>query len=299
MPGELGAPMSAIAVRRWLPSKHMLAWFPEWPLSALIAGSILVLHGVIALTGPMWAPYSPTKILVGQPFASPSTAHLLGTDNLGRDVFSRVIYGERTVLTLSLSATGLGVLCGASLGLVTGYARGWLDEVVMRIIDIMISIPPLILALLVISALGSSPLLLVLTVAFFYVPRVARVVRAATLRVVMEDFVTMARARGESAWSIAHKELLPNVIGTVLVEFAIRSGYAVIFIGSMGFLGFGPPPPTPEWGLMVNQGREYIVTAPWAVVAPAVGIASLVVPLNLFTDGMARLLGQSVPWERH
>ncbi len=299
MASELGTSMSAVDVRRWLSSKHTLGWFPEWPPSALIAGSILVLHGLIALTGPTWAPYSPTRILVGQPFASPSAAHLLGTDNLGRDVFSRVVYGERTVLTLSLSATGLGVLCGASAGLMTGYVRGWLDELVMRVIDVTISIPPLILALLVISALGSSSLLLVLTVAFFYVPRVARVVRAATLSVVMEDFVTIARARGESAWSIAHRELLPNVLGTVLVEFAIRSGYAVIFIGSVGFLGFGPPPPTPEWGSMVNQGREYIVTAPWAVVAPALGIASLVVPLNLFTDGMARLFGQSVPWVRH
>jgi peptide/nickel transport system permease protein len=281
-------------VRRWLPSRGALAWLTELPTAALVAGGVLVIHFLVAVTGPLWAPYSPTQSLVGPPLAPPSAHYLFGTDNLGRDVFSRVVHGERTVLTLALSATGLAVILGATLGIVMGYVRGWLDETVMRVVDILISIPPLILALLILGSLGSSPPLLILTVAFFYTPRIARVVRAATLDVVTEDFVAIAKARGESAWSIALRELLPNVVGTVFVEFAIRSGYAVIFIGSLGFLGFGAPPPAPEWGLMINEGRDHIFVSPWPVLAPSLGIATLVVALNLFTEGIARVLGRSV-----
>lgn len=286
--------MLAGSTRRWAPMHGILDWLSGLPTAAKVAGVVLVLHFLVAVTGPLWAPYSPTQSLVGPPLAPPSAQHLFGTDNLGRDVFSRVVHGERTVLALSLSATGLGVIIGATLGIVMGYVRGWLDEFVMRIVDIIISIPPLILALLILGGLGSNPLILILTVAFFYAPRIARVVRAATLEVVTEDFVTVARARGESAWSIAWRELLPNVVGTVFVEFAIRSGYAVIFIGALGFLGFGAPPPTPEWGLMINEGRDDIYVAPWPVLAPSLGIATLVVALNLFTEGVARVLGRSV-----
>jgi peptide/nickel transport system permease protein len=286
--------MLASSARRQFPVRGMMDWLAELPTAAQIAGAVLVLHILVAVTGPLWAPYSPTQSLVGPPLAPPSAEYLFGTDNLGRDVFSRVVYGERTVLALTLSATGLAVILGATLGIIMGYMRGWLDEIVMRIVDMLISIPPLILALLILGGLGSSPLILILTVAFFYTPRIARVVRAATLEVVTEDFVAVAKARGESAWSIAWRELLPNVVGTVFVEFAIRSGYAVIFIGSLGFLGFGAPPPTPEWGLMINEGRDDIFVAPWPVLAPSFGIATLVVALNLFTEGVARVLGRSV-----
>lgn len=269
-------------------------WLRGFSPLALVAGGVLVLHLFVALTGPLWAPFSSTQVLVGTPLSPPSTDFLMGTDRLGRDVFSRVVYGSRAVMALSLSATALGVIIGSTLGILLGYIRGWLDEFIMRIVDIVISIPPLILALLVIGSLGSSPLLLVLTVGLIYAPRVARVVRAATLEVVTEDFITIARARGESAISIAMRELLPNVLSTIFVEFAIRSGYAVIFIGGLGFLGFGASPPTPEWGLMINEGRDDIYAAWWPVLAPAFGIASLVVALNLFTDALARRTGQTM-----
>jgi peptide/nickel transport system permease protein len=181
--------------------------------------------------------------------------------------------------------------------MVTAYVQGGFDDVLMRVVDVLLSIPPLILALLVVNSLGYSATLLVCTLAFFYTPRVARVVRAATLGVVMEDFVAAAKARGESSWSIAARELFPNVVGVVFVEFAVRTAYAVTFIGSMGFLGFGPPAPAPEWGRMVNESREFIATAPWVTVAPAVAIASLVVALNVFTDGVAQGLTKVVQWE--
>lgn len=268
-----------------------------WPLRVRLAAGVLLLHAAVALTGPLWSPRSPTALLVGPPFAPPSLRYPCGVDNLGRDVCSRVLHGERTDLVLALSATGLGVFFGTGLGMVTGYVQGWFDDVLMRVVDVLLSIPPLILALLIVSSLGYSAALLVSTLAFFYTPRVIRVVRAATLAVVMEDFVTVARARAESSWSIATRELLPNLIGVVVVEFAVRTAYAVTFIGSMGFLGFGPPPPTPEWGRMINESREFIATAPWVTVAPAVAIASLVVSLNVFTDGVARGLATAVQWE--
>ena len=269
----------------------------RWPLRVRLAAGVLLLHALVAVTGPLWAPHSPTKLLVGPPFAPPSLSYPCGVDNLGRDVFSRVLYGERTDLSLALSATGVGVFLGTGLGMVTAYVQGGFDDVLMRVVDVLLSIPPLILALLVVNSLGYSATLLVCTLAFFYTPRVARVVRAATLGVVMEDFVAAAKARGESSWSIAARELFPNVVGVVFVEFAVRTAYAVTFIGSMGFLGFGPPAPAPEWGRMVNESREFIATAPWVTVAPAVAIASLVVALNVFTDGVAQGLSKVVQWE--
>jgi peptide/nickel transport system permease protein len=159
----------------------------------------------------------------------------------------------------------------------------------MRLGDVIISFPPLILALLIVSALGSNSVILVSSVAFFYLPRVARVVRAAALRIVTEDFIGVAIVRGEPWTWIAFHEILPNIIGTLLVEFAVRTGYAVVFIGSMGFLGFGPPPPSPEWGLMINEAREYIAVAPWAAIGPSLAVATFVVALNVFTEGWARL----------
>ncbi len=290
---------AATIVRQPPPSKTVLDLLRAQSPTFLVAGVILAIYLVVALTGPLWAPYPPSKMLTGKPYAPPSAQHLFGTDNLGRDVFSRVVHGERVVLSLAVSATGLAVILGTLLGLILGYVRGWVDEVAMRVMDIIISIPPLILTLLVLGSLGASFVLIILTVAFFYMPRVATVVRAATLDVVSEDFVTIATLRGESAWSIAIRELLPNVIATVLIEFSLRTGYAVIFIGSLGFLGFGAAPPTPEWGLMINEGRAYLSTAPWGVLAPSMAIAVLVIALSLFTEGASELFGLSAQQGRN
>ena len=260
---------------------------------SVVAGLVLLLHVVVAVTGPLWAPYSPYQLLVGDPSSAPSLAHWFGTDSYGRDVFSRVVAGERSVLGLSVAGTGLALILGTIVGMITGYVRGWLDELLMRVVDVLNSIPPLIIALLIISALGTNSLLLVLTVGLLYAPRVTRVIRAATMKIATEDFVTAARARGESVFSIARRELLPNVIGVVLVELSIRTGYTITFIGSLTLLGFGASPPDPAWGLMIGEGRANILTAPWEALAPAIAMATLVVAINLFTDGLARvLLGQ-------
>jgi peptide/nickel transport system permease protein len=268
------------------------------PITLKIGSIILLLHLLVAVTGWLWAPYPYSRVGTGIPFSPMSAEHWLGTDQLGRDVFSRVVYGTPTVLLLALSGTALGLTIGAVLGFLSGYWRGWFDEILMRLFDALISIPFLILALLMISAAGAqwsgSYLLLIGVVAFIYAPRIARMARAVALDLATRDFVTIARARGESAWSIMQRELLPNATGTLLVEFAVRAGYAPILIGSLGFLGFGVRPPIPEWGLMISENRSAITTAPITVLGPSLALASLVIGLNLFSDGLARLLGRSV-----
>ncbi len=258
--------------------------------SGWVGAAIILLYVFVALTGSLWAPYEAAKILTGSPFEGASLQHLFGTDNLGRDVFSRVVIGTRSVLTMTFAATILAVVAGGLIGVVFGYLRNWVDEIGMRIVDILISIPTLVLALLIISAVGNSLWLVVVTVAFLFTPRVARVARAATLTVVTNDYVAAALARGESTLSICLREILPNITGVMLVEFAIRSAFAIIFIGSLGFLGFGAPPPTPEWGLMINEGRANATNSLWPVLAPAAAMAVLVIGINLFADSLSRLI---------
>ncbi|MBX3567054.1 MAG: ABC transporter permease [Rhizobiaceae bacterium] len=260
--------------------------------SGWVGAAIILLYVFVAVTGPWWAPYGATKILTGSPFEGASLQHPFGTDNLGRDVFSRVVFGTRSVLTMTFAATILAVLAGGMIGVVLGYLRNWVDEIGMRIVDILISIPTLVLALLIISAVGNSLWLVVVTVAFLFTPRVARVARAATLNVVTNDYVAAALARGESTMSICLREILPNIMGVMLVEFAIRSAFAIIFIGSLGFLGFGAPPPTPEWGLMINEARANATNSLWPVLAPAAAMAVLVIAINLLADSLSRLIDQ-------
>ena len=227
-----------------------------------------------------------------------SWAHPFGTDQLGRDVFSRVIYGGRIVILLSLSGTFLGLVIGAAIGLFSGYIGGWIDDVMQRFLEALISIPFLVLALITIVAVGptysGNPVLLALVIALIYSPRIARMARAAAIEIVTRDYVTVAKLRGERAWSVVRRELLPNATSVLLVEFALRAGYAPVLIGSLGFLGFGVRPPTPEWGLVMSENRSLITFSPITVLGPGLMLASLVVGINLSTEGLARILGRNV-----
>ncbi len=254
---------------------------------------VLALHFFTAVTGPWWAPYTHDTMLVGEPFTGPSWDHPFGTDNFGRDVFSRVVRGERIVLIQALSASGLAIISGSTIGILLAYKRGWVDEVGMRGVDIMLALPGLIMTLLILGSIDTNNLVIILTVAFFFTWPVTLTVRAAALGVVTEDFVTKARLRGESAFSIARREVLPNVLGNVLVEFSLRTGYAVFFIGALSFLGFAAAPPSPEWGLMINEGRKFLSASKWMVLGPAGALASLVVALSLVTEEVADILGVS------
>lgn len=280
-----------------LPKRVYRGW-RQGPQSFRIGSVILFLHLLVAATGPFWAPYGYGQMGTGAPLAGMSWEHPFGVDQLGRDVFSRVVHGGHIVIMLSISGTFVGLVIGSALGLLSGYLRGWFDEVLMRLVESLISIPFLVLALMAVSTAGpklsGNPLLVVFVVALVYAPRIARLARAAALDIVMRDFVTIARLRGETAWSVVRRELLPNATGVLLVEFALRAGYAPVLIGSLGFLGFGMRPPTPEWGLMISENRALIVTAPITVIGPGLMLASLVVGLNLWTEGLARILGRTV-----
>jgi len=267
------------------------------PVSFKAGSLILLFQLIVAATGPFWAPYGPGEMRTGAPLSGMSWEHPFGVDQLGRDVFSRVVHGSHIVILLSLSGTLLGLVIGAVVGLLSGYWGGWLDEVLQRLLEAMISIPFLVLALLAVITAGpqlsGSPVMVALVVAFVYAPRIARMARAAALDIVTRDYVQVARLRGESAWSIMRRELLPNASGVLLVEFALRAGYAPVLIGSLGFLGFGMKPPTPEWGLMIAENRALIYASPITVLGPGLMLATLVVGLNLFTEGLARIIGRS------
>ncbi|WP_413992401.1 ABC transporter permease [Labrys okinawensis] len=258
------------------------------PWTGYVGLAVLLLYAVAAVAAPMIAANSPTDVFVGGPFEPPSAMLWLGTDGLGRDVASRFLYGGRTVLSTACGAAALATILGGAVGMVLGLRSGLVDEIGMRLLEIVMSIPSIIFALLVIGLAGSDHLTVVLTVGLLTVPNVARVIRAATLTFVAEDFIAAARARGEGLLSIALRELLPNVAGTLMVEFSIRTGYAVLFIGGLGFLGFGTAPPAPDWGLMINEGRSSLDSATWPVLAPALGIAVLVTSVNLLTDALLR-----------
>ena len=267
------------------------------PPTMLAGSAILALFVVIALTAQFWAPYPYHKTSTGKPFEGPSVKHLFGTDQLGRDVFSRVMLGTQIELVLAISSTFIATVAGGVLGLSSGLVGGWVDQLIMRLVDVLISIPFLVLALLIIAAAGpelaGSELLIVLAVVVVYTPRITRMARSVAVDLKTRDFVTVARARGESTLAIVWHELLPGAMSVLLVEFGVRAGYAPIFIGSLGFLGFGVRPPTPEWGLMISENRSAIVSAPAALFAPALTLTFLVIGLNLFTDGLARVLGRT------
>ncbi len=281
------------APRRW----GRFDW-SRTPLSLRIGGAILGVHVIIAVLGPFIAPYGYAQMGAGIPLSGMSWAHPFGVDQLGRDIFSRVIHGGHIVILLSLSGTALGLVLGAVVGLLSGYVGGWIDNLLQRLLEALISIPFLVLALLAIAAAGpeaaGDPVLVVFVVALVYAPRIARMARSAAIDIATRDFVTIARLRGESAWSVMRRELLPNATSVLLVEFALRAGYAPVLIGSLGFLGFGLRPPTPEWGLMISENRALLMVSPVTVLGPGLALASLVVGLNLFTEGLARILGRTV-----
>jgi peptide/nickel transport system permease protein len=258
----------------------------------------LVLITLLALLGPVFAPHSPTEF-VGIPYCHPNGVALAGCDNLGRDVLSRFLYGGRTVLGLSLAATILGVGGGVAVGLCAAYARGGLDDLLMRAMDVLMAFPPMIFALLVVSMLGSQIWLLIVTVALAHLPRVARVARGAALEVLERDYILQSRALGEPGYRVLLREVLPNVSSPLLVEASMRLTSSVAIMASLSFLGLGLQPPAADWGLMINENRTGLTLEPWGVILPIATIALLTIFASLFADGLSRtLLGIERPVEQ-
>jgi peptide/nickel transport system permease protein len=251
--------------------------------------AIVAVLVLVALAGPLVAPYSPTEF-VAIPNSPPSGDAVFGTDALGRDVLSRFLYGGRTVLWLSAAATLIGVGLGVVVGLVAAYARNWLDDLLMRANDVLLAFPQIIFVLLAVSALGPKLWLIVLTVGLTHAPRVARVIRGAALEIVERDFVKSAEVVGEARWRIVFAEVLPNVTSPLLVELGLRMTYSIGLVAGISFLGFGLQPPDADWGLMINENRLSLTVQPWAVVLPVIAIGLLTVGTNLITDGLSRAL---------
>ncbi len=242
-----------------------------------------------AIFGYMVAPHDPFADDILGKLAAPSGDHWLGTDKLGRDVFSRVMTGARDILVVAPLATLLGTVLGTAIGLVTGYFRGVVDEVIMRFVDAFLAIPVVIIGLLSLVALGPSKVTIVCVIGIVFAPIIARTVRAAVLSERELDYVQAARLRNERAPYIMFGEILPNVLGPVVVEFTVRLGYAIFAIATLSFLGFGIQPPAPDWGLQIFEHYGLISGGYWwPTLFPALAIASLVVGINLIADGLTQ-----------
>ena len=257
---------------------------------ALAGTAVFSLFLLLAAIGPAVAPYAHQEQNIAERLQAPGRAHLFGTDQYGRDVFSRVLAGSRGVFLLGGGATLLAAVLGTSLGLLAGYYGGLLDEALMRLLDVLLSFPPLLLALLLLAVSGSTTLDLLAVVTVLYVPVLARVVRSAVLGLRTQAFVEAARLRGEKGPYILFREILPNALPPLLVEASMRFAYSIFLVASLGFLGVGVQPPSPDWGLQINEARAFLSSAPWVLAFPAAAISLLVVATNLMTDGLRRLL---------
>jgi len=259
------------------------------PASALGA-LIFILFLILAIIGPLIAPYGANEQIIEDARQPPSSEHWFGTDNLGRDVFSRVLLGTRDVLLLAGLGTLVAVFLGTVIGLFSGYVGGWLDEGIMRFFDSLLALPVLLLALLLLGSLGSSRNSVFIVIAIVYTPIVARVVRSVVLSVKNKGFVKSARVQGESIWYLLFVEIFPSTLPALSVEASLRFSYAIFLVASLGFLGVGVQPPSPDWGLMVKEGRANFTQTPWALYYPAGAIALLVISVNLVADTLKNIL---------
>ncbi|MGD9300273.1 MAG: ABC transporter permease [Desulfobacterales bacterium] len=267
---------------------------------AVVGLCIVMFWVIVAIFAPVFTPYTPLEQDWKAPNQGPSREHFLGTDELGRDLWARLIYGARVVLVLmpvsenywipggtAIWGVIVALIVGATLGLIGGYYGGWIDEIIMRLLDAMMAVPIILLYMIIMAALGASAINVVIAITIVGTPGIARLVRSLTLDIRTREYIRAAETRGESPWQIMFVEILPNARGPIIIDAMLRIGYAIFAMGTLGFLGLGIPPPSPDWGSMVAKGREFILTgSPWASLWPSLAIASLVVGLNLLADGL-------------
>jgi peptide/nickel transport system permease protein len=260
----------------------------------MIGTGIIVFWAVVAVLAPLIAPFEPNATL--QPFARPFSDYAagdgvfwLGTDHLGRDILSRIIWGSRTVLFYAPLATASAYLVGILMGVAAGYFRGRIDEFLSFLANVILSFPVLVLYILVITTIGSSGINIIIAITFASAPGIMRIVRGLVLDLRNRDYVAAAQTRGESPWYIMLVEILPNARGPLIVDACLRLGYVVITIGVLGFLGLGLPPPDPDWGGMINETRSMALAFPSMTVIPCIAISSLVLGFNLIADGLREI----------
>lgn len=245
---------------------------------------------LVAVLGPVLAPHSPTEV-VGAPGEGPSGRALLGTDQIGFDVLSRLLFGGASVLLLGVSSTAISYAVAIPIGLVAGYSRSVLDPVLMRSVDVLLSFPALLIMILAVTAVGRGSAVLIGAVALVHVPSISRVVRTATLEASLKEYVDAAVARGERAVAVLGREILPNIAGPVMADVGLRFGYSVVLVASMNYLGLGLSPPAADWALMISENQQFITINQWSVIAPAVMLSLLTIGVNLVGDGLVRRAG--------
>lgn len=262
---------------------------PRLPLTFLVGLALTGTILVVAALAPLIAPYPYDEMSVLARFKPPSAAHWLGTDDFGRDVLSRTMVGARLSLIMGFGATAICFCIGVPLGLVAGYLRGRTDEIIMRLMDVLMSFPPILLGLLILAVTPPSLWKAMVAVGIVYVPAIARLARSITLDIAQEEFILGARARGEGTAAILFREILPNAWPPLAVEAGLRVTFAILLGAALSFLGIGAQPPSSDWGLMISDARPFLERAPWIALAPGIAMSLTVIGINLLGDGLRQI----------
>lgn len=286
-----GRSYTALAAGGVAREKRRSPWWEVWRRlrrnrAALVGMGVIIMLVMVAIFAPVLTPYDPNKTDMKARLQRPSLAHPLGTDNFGRDMFSRVLYGSRVSLYVGFVAVGIGAVFGGVLGAVGGYYGGRLDNFIMRSMDVLLAIPQIILAIAIVGALGTSLVNLMIAVGISQLPRYARVVRASALTVRGQEFVEAARAVGARDVRIIVENILPNCMAPIIVQSTLGVAQAILSAAALSFLGLGIQPPTPEWGSMLSAGRQFLRQAPYLSFFPGLAISIVVLALNIFGDGL-------------
>jgi ABC-type dipeptide/oligopeptide/nickel transport system permease subunit len=279
------APVAPVHGRRQAPRR----WLAHNALT-VASGALLLGTVALALLAPWVAPHDPLEQHLADALSGPSARYPLGTDDLGRDVLSRVIYGARVSLGVGFSSVIIGLLVGTMLGLVSGYYGGWIDSVIMRTMDVLFAFPPILLAIAIMAVLGPDLINLIIAITAVSFPRFARNLRAPVLAMRAYDYVTAARVLGASDLRILTRHILPNIGPVLIIVGTISLGFAILSEGALSFLGLGTRPPTPTWGNMISTARTFMEFAPWTVIAPGAALMLVVLAVNFLGDGLRDLL---------
>lgn len=253
---------------------------------SLVGGSIVLLYIFLAVLAPLISPYDPYEIDLVNKLQPPSADHIMGTDDKGRDILSRILYGSQLSLAVGFVSVFIGALFGIVLGIISGYYGGWVDTIIMRFIDVLLAFPGLLLALAIVSALGPSLINVMIAVGVFSIPTFARIVRGSTLSVKKMEYIDAIRVLGASDLKIIFVHILPNIMSPIIVQGTLRLATSILSVAGLSFLGMGAQPPTPEWGAMLSDGRDFLFTAPHIALFPGIAIALIVLGFNLFGDGL-------------
>lgn len=258
--------------------------------SNIPAGIFLVVLLTLVFFGSWLAPFSPTAFNPQSSLLPPGLPHIFGTDEFGRDIFSRLIGGAPITLVPAILSSALGVALGVVTGLFSGYFGGRTDGMLMRLMDVLLSFPALILAMLIVVMLGSSTINVILAIGVVFWPRSARLIRSVAIDLSKLEYIDAARARGESTFYVIFREMLPNLLPFIIVDFSLRSSYAILLTASLSYLGIGVNPPTPAWGLMVKEGQQFIQFAPWIIIFPCIAIVLICISSVLFGERLRKIL---------